>query len=171
MSSRSFQSPECPPETTLHSSKYQGGPQIGAVTFKNPNAAAQAAGDLWSGPLNFPARLIMLASSGPNQASLDDSLYFHFTKIGRVYTTVGGIIIPNGNEPWIPIRETGYITSSIDRNGWYIKFAKGHEIYQQGFYIDYGAESAQIGDTLTFIYFDEVEEIYWPARVGGSGGV
>ena len=158
----------CPPPTTLHSSKYQGGPQIGAVTFKNPNAAAQAAGDLWSGALNFPARLIMLAASGPGEPSFDDSLYFHFTKIGRIYSAAGGLIIPNGNEPWIPIRETGYATSAIDRNGWYIKFAPGHEIYQQGFYIDFGAESTQIGDIVTFIYFDEVDSIVWPSRLGGA---
>ena len=161
----------CPPDTTLHSSPYKGGPQVQQVTFKNPNPTAYPAADLWSGPLAFPARVVMLASSGPNQASLDDSLYFHLSKIGRVYAPTSQLIIPNGTEPWIPIRETGYNTTAIDRNGWYIKFAKGREIYQQGFYIDYGAESTQVGDQLTFIYFDEIDECFWPNRVGGTGGV
>jgi hypothetical protein len=165
----------CPPPTTLHSTPYQGGPQIGAVTFTNPNVSAYPAGDLWSGPLNFPARLIMLASSGQaagsGESTLENSLYFHFTKLGKTYSPTNPNIVPTGLEPWIPIRETGYITSAIDRNGWYIKFEKGHEIYQQGFYIDFGAESTDIADRVTFIYFDHIDDIVWPNRVGGNGGV
>jgi hypothetical protein len=162
----------CPPETTLKSSRYQGGPQVQQITFKNPNPSAYPIGDLWSGPLAFPATAIMLASTGPNEGSLQDSLYFHFSKIGRIYVPGSEIIVPVGNEPWIPIRETGYVTSVIDRNGWYIKFAEGREVYQQGFYIDFGAESTQTGDIVTFIYFDKsFDECFWPNRVGGTGGV
>ena len=163
--------PNCQPVPGVASRPYQGGPQIGSVTFKNPNPTAYPAADLWSGPLIFPARVIMLASSGVGEGSLSDSLYFHFKKIGKTYSPGSTLIIPTGNEPWIPIRETGYVTATIDRNGWYIKFAKGRELYSDGFYIDYGAESTQIGDQLTFLYFDEIDECFWPNRVGGSGGV
>jgi hypothetical protein len=152
--------PACPSNL----GKLTAGPR--SVTFKNPSNTLAAA-DLWSGLLAYPAALIWLSSSGPGEPSLDNSLYFHFTKIGNIYTTAGGLIIPNGNECWLPIKETGYATSAVDRNGWYIKFRPGHECTD--FYIDFGNESQQAGNQVTFGYSNDIDEIVWPNRVGGAG--
>ncbi len=156
----------CPPNPYVpnarHSRAYSGGPQIGSVTLKNPNTAAIAAADIYSGVLQFPAKMLILASEGPGQPATLDSILLHFKPLGRQYATstviTGGSA---GNEQWIPIR-LSYVPTTDTRFGWYMKFEPGSEIRE--FWIDYGAESGQIGDQVTFLYSNSIDAIYWPNR-------
>jgi hypothetical protein len=170
---QSFAGNSCPDDHGIPTRPYAGGPQIGIVTFTNPNPVPQAAADLFSGPLQFPAKFLMLASEGNaivagSQPPLLDSIMVHFTAIGNKYA--GQPVTPSGLEPWIPVRFGSYTAVATTRECWYMRT----KVPFKSFYIDYGAESAQIGDRCTFIYCndtDGIDEIVFPFRNNGGNSV
>lgn len=143
------------------------GPAIYSVTLTNPNGAGggahKAFGDIPSGKLKIPARWLMLASEGFGQGALSNSIYLHFVPFGFKYS--GNLITPVGTEPWIPIR-MAYAVSTQAREGWQMTFPEEAPLTE--FWIDYGSESTQIGDFVTFIYSDSVLNVQFPNRIGAS---
>jgi len=147
----------------LRSRPYSGGPQIGSVTFTRTSNACVA--DAYSGKLQFPARWIMLASSGPVQANNGDSLCMHFKPLGKTYP--GAILTANvsGGEPWVPFI-VNYTAGTSVRVCSFIKFTE--QALCQEFWLDIGSESGTMTGVYTFIYSNDIEQVYIPARVNGT---
>lgn len=147
----------CPP--TLHSRPYSGpGPLLGSVTFNRPLNLAISDQD--SGPLQFPAKMLILASVGPEEGNLSDSIFVHFKTLGKQYGTVVGVdttITPTGTEPWFDFRYGASAAGAVDHDLSYIKMTD-NALFRE-FWVDIGSEGGIGTGAYTFIYTNDIEEI------------
>lgn len=141
---------------------YSGGPQLGVVTFNNPNGAF-AAGDMYSGQLQFPARFLMLVGYGNlAQARINfgtqngPAVYVHF----KVLNLQPGNSVPLqyfGNEPWILMGTPGGSTNQPVTQS-FLKFKEGSEITE--FWVDADNPGAYAQAFYTFIYTNDIDNFY-----------
>lgn len=134
-------SSSCPPP--IRSRQYVGGPTPNYVTVQSRGVGGASADLLVQLP--FPCSVFFIAS----MLAPTDSVYFHLTALGKVYTA--NAITELGTENWIPM------TSLIASGSIYRAVIHLREPVKQ-FYLDLGQEAGG-QQTLTIACYREIGDI------------
>lgn len=130
------------------------GPRIGSDTIDFGASLGQAIADF---PISLPWPVSRLWLASITNGAKNNSVMFHFSKIGNVYNS--NAIIPTGNEPWIPM--SSFVDPGYNN---LLKF----ENPITNFYLDFGFESGGGGHVITLMYSDDSFDIDFFPRLAPS---